>query len=371
MRSHMLNKALLASLAILVASCGQGGAPAQDQQRNPHLPSSAVKDLAPPSIELVTTTETITEVGDLTLTAKAADTSGIAKVEFYQGNMKIAEATSAPYQATVTFADRSQNGSYTFMVRAIDTVGNVASSQNVTVKVAIPASTPPAADTVAPSVTLSVNPPEIQEPGTVTVAAQATDNVGVTKVEFYRDGELVATDREAPFVFQQDFRSWRDNDRFGYVTYHAVAFDEAKNTTESNHEMLLTSIPIPPPVIPLDIIDGSWNYTLTRNDGTAPVHGRVKWTGMIKAGPPSSSFVGDHFTCENPQDARSCRLVGPAFLTVNTETATLELNQGDEVFYTGVDADSQVETRDGLPVLAGSGQLGTGQAAAFEFRKLP
>jgi Zn-dependent metalloprotease len=55
--------------------------------------------------------------------------------------------------------------------------------------------TPPPADTTAPIATAT----ETGTSGTITLAATATDNVGVTKVEFYIDGALVGTDTTSPY----------------------------------------------------------------------------------------------------------------------------------------------------------------------------
>ena len=50
-------------------------------------------------------------------------------------------------------------------------------------------------DTTAPTATAS----ETGTTGTITLSATATDNVGVTKVEFYIDGALVGTDTTSPY----------------------------------------------------------------------------------------------------------------------------------------------------------------------------
>ena len=65
-----------------------------------------------------------------------------------------------------------------------------------------------------------------RSPATTTITASATDNVGVTKVEFSVDGKLVATDTSAPYS-----TSWNAAAAtFGTHTLTAKAYDQAGNS---------------------------------------------------------------------------------------------------------------------------------------------
>ncbi len=59
-------------------------------------------------------------------------------------------------------------------------------------------------DTTAPGVSISAPANGATVSGTTTVRATASDNVGVTQVEFYVDGALVHTDSTAPYEFAWD-----------------------------------------------------------------------------------------------------------------------------------------------------------------------
>jgi hypothetical protein len=65
--------------------------------------------------------------------------------------------------------------------------------------------------------------------GQVTISASASDNVGVTQVSFYVDGQLLASDTSAPFS-----TTWNTN-RAAKTTHtiYARAVDAAGNTTQS------------------------------------------------------------------------------------------------------------------------------------------
>lgn len=76
------------------------------------------------------------------LTANPTDDVAIAKVEFFAGALKVAEATRAPFSSTWTGAAA---GSYTLTARATDTSGltSVSNAVSVTVNPAAPTPSPP------------------------------------------------------------------------------------------------------------------------------------------------------------------------------------------------------------------------------------
>jgi len=76
-----------------------------------------------------------------TLTATATDTDGtVAKVEFYQDNVKIGEDASPPYSLPVTLA---YPGTYAFRARAIDNLNGAGDSTTVSVTVSATGDTLP------------------------------------------------------------------------------------------------------------------------------------------------------------------------------------------------------------------------------------
>lgn len=80
-------------------------------------------------------------------------------------------------------------------------------------------------DNTPPTVSASVS----GNSGTITLAANASDNIGVTKVEFWIDGSLVATDSAAPFSHAYDSRQLAN----GAHSLTAKAFDAAGNSASS------------------------------------------------------------------------------------------------------------------------------------------
>jgi chitinase len=87
------------------------------------------------------------------------------------------------------------------------------------------------ADTTAPTVSLASSTTKLTSAGNVTLTASASDNVGVSRVEFYRGGTLIGTATSSPFTFADNFSSTSQN---GTYSYTAKAFDAAGNNKTSS-----------------------------------------------------------------------------------------------------------------------------------------
>ncbi len=158
--------------------------------------------------------------GDVLLSATAQDDTGVARVDFLLDAAVIGTVAGAPWEIlwdSTTVAD----GDYEFSATAVDAAGNTGSSatQAVTVVNGID-STPP---------TVSLGAPASPLAGTVTLTATASDNVGVTRVEFFAGGTLIGSDTTSPFEIQWDTNSVAN----GTYDLTAMASDAAGNTTES------------------------------------------------------------------------------------------------------------------------------------------
>ncbi|GGG60621.1 Ig-like domain-containing protein [Hymenobacter glacieicola] len=88
---------------------------------------------AAPTVTLTASPASVASGGSTTLTATAADSDGtVSKVEFYEGETKLAEDTAAPYTLVLTPA----SGQHTYTARATDNAGAVTISAPITVTVA-------------------------------------------------------------------------------------------------------------------------------------------------------------------------------------------------------------------------------------------
>ena len=153
----------------------------------------------------------------IAVAATAADSDGtIGKVDFFQGTTKIGTSTTPPFGFTWTNVG---GGTYSLTAKATDDKGAVGTSAAVTVKV----NKPPTASVTAPA-----NGATFAAPVNVTLQANATDTDGtVSKVEFFRNGTLLATDTASPYSY-----AW-NNVPIGTYAITARATDNLGATTTS------------------------------------------------------------------------------------------------------------------------------------------
>src|SRR4051794_36275309 len=96
---------------------------------------------------------------------------------------------------------------------------------------------PPPADTTAPVATLTAPADGATVTGTTTLTATATDNVGVTRVDFAIDGTKVGSATTAPYQL-----SWAsDGVANGSHTLSATAYDAAGNASTASSATVTTS----------------------------------------------------------------------------------------------------------------------------------
>lgn len=187
---------------------------------------TAPPDTTPPTVSLNSPTNGTTVLGTIGLAASASDNIGVTKVSFYRdgSSSALATDTTSPYSAnwnttTVT------NGVHSLVAKAFDAAGNVATSSTVSVTV----NNPP--DTIAPVVSLTAPLDGSLASGKIPVAANATDNYSVIKVEFYKDSDTTpfATDTTTPFSITFNTTTVPN----GTHTLRAKAYDLAGNATMS------------------------------------------------------------------------------------------------------------------------------------------
>jgi chitinase len=149
--------------------------------------------------------------------ATASDPGGsITKVEFLLDGTKVGEDTSSPYSFTIT---NIATGSHTILARATDNSANTATST-----VSISAGTNPA-PTV--SLTAPANGATFTAPASISITANASDNVSVAKVEFFQGATKLGEDTSSPYAF-----SWT-NVAAGTYSLTAVATDNLGATATS------------------------------------------------------------------------------------------------------------------------------------------
>ncbi|TRZ49813.1 HYR domain-containing protein, partial [bacterium] len=151
-------------------------------------------------------------------------------------------------------------GDTTVTCNAADSAGNHATAKTFKVTVQ---------DTTNPTASITSPPAGSYLKGIVTITADASDAVGVTKVEFWHStlGTKIGEDTSAPYSFDWNTTSVGD----GNHDIWAVAYDNAGNQIESSH--VNVKIDNTPPVITIVPYNTSWTNSdltvnATTNEGT-------------------------------------------------------------------------------------------------------
>lgn len=119
----------------------------------------------------------------------ATDNVAVASYDIYKDGTLVANSTTSPYTVT----GLSASTSYVFTVKAKDASNNISVSSNaVTVTTLAPDTEAPTAPSLSASGTTNVS--------TTLTFTGATDNIGVTAYEIYKDGALIANVNNSPYT---------------------------------------------------------------------------------------------------------------------------------------------------------------------------
>jgi hypothetical protein len=197
----------------------------------PPAPSPpAAADTTPPAVSVTAPASDATLGAEpVSVIAEASDNVGVSGVQFrLDGKDLGAQDTSAPYSTTWDTRSTS-SGRHTLTAVARDGAGNSATSSPavwVTVD-----SAPPSVAVSAPATDATLSGSAVQ------VKATASDNIGVSGVQFRVDGkDLGAEDTSAPYSTTWDTTTFST----GRHAITAVARDGARNTTTSNPAVSVT-----------------------------------------------------------------------------------------------------------------------------------
>jgi hypothetical protein len=178
---------------------------------------------------------TFTAPANITINASAADSDGtVAKVEFFNGTIKLGEVTASPF----SYAWGSvAAGTYSLTVKAFDNAGATTASSPVSITVnGSPGNVAPSA-----SITSPVAGASFTAPANISINASAADSDGtVAKVEFFNGATKLGEVTTSPFTF-----TWA-NVAAGSYSLTAKAFDNlGASTTSSSVSVSVSSTPPP------------------------------------------------------------------------------------------------------------------------------
>jgi Big-like domain-containing protein len=131
--------------------------------------------------------------GTVNVTIEATDDAAVSKVELYVDGENIATDTATPFQFSWDTAPYADDGTHSIYAKVYDLSGNNSTTALTTITVSSGTSD----DVTAPNVLVLYPITGRTVSGTVAIGADARDNVGVTKVEYFIDGALEGTTTSA------------------------------------------------------------------------------------------------------------------------------------------------------------------------------
>lgn len=247
---------------------------------------ATIKESVAPTAAITAPAPSSTATGTVNINATATDNIGVTKVEFYVNGTLAATDTATPYLYSWNTSALTP-GTYTLMVKAYDAAGNVGSaSEAVTV----------ANDTAAPTVSLTAPSTGASLTGTATLSASATDNIGVTKVEFYANGTLLTATNVAPYGYTWNTSAVAN----GSYTITAKAYDAAGNigtssgATVSVANAVKTSYTLWPATTVPSVVDAGADRGVELGVRfTSDVSGYITGIRFYKASTNSGTHVGN------------------------------------------------------------------------------
>jgi len=188
----------------------------------PLVPSTPTSDTTPPSIPTGLTASGVTSnsaILNWNASTDGTGGSGVADYQVFRGGSLVGSPTTTFF----TDSGLQSRTTYSYTVKAVDRANNVsAASAPLSVTTAAP-------DTTAPVTSISSPANGATVSNTVSVTATGSDNVAVTKVEFYLDNTFVSATNTSPY-------SWNWNTATAVNGSHTLttkAYDAAGNVGTS------------------------------------------------------------------------------------------------------------------------------------------
>lgn len=183
-------------------------------------------DTTPPTTPTLSASNT-TSVSTILSFTGATDNVGISGYDIYKDGSLLATVTASPYTVT----GLTPSTTYAFTVKAKDASGNISTESNsVSVTTLDPDTTAPVAPTLTASNTTNNS--------TVLSWSGATDNVGVTGYDIYKDGVLISSTNNTTFTVTGLTNSTT-------YTFTVKAKDDAGNISLESNSVTITTLSAP------------------------------------------------------------------------------------------------------------------------------
>lgn len=213
-------------------------------------------DTIPPTGSIVVPSGGATLSGTTPITVSASDAGGLNHIDFYRGgNIQIGGIAATGTSGSYTFQWNTTtvpNGSYILSAKIYDNATLSVTTSNVVVTVNNVVVPPP--DTTPPVVAMTSPAQGATVSGIIPLMANATDNAGVTKVEFYRSGTSTAIGNDTSGsngtsgIFDIAWNTTSVPN--GTYSITAKAYDSAQNPNTATSQAITVVVNNAPPTAP-------------------------------------------------------------------------------------------------------------------------
>lgn len=205
----------LAVLLTVAHASAASSSPSSPPARTHNLSFGVAADTQPPSVVISSPGQGARLRDTVAIVFLASDNVGVMQVDVYDGTRWLGSSSSSP---SIIWNTRTvTDGTHTLIAKAYDAARNVGTSASVTVTV----------DNQAPNVSITAPSSGALLRGAVSIAATASDDIGVTKVEFYERYTLLGSISSPPYVLNW-VTTWN-----GTGTLIAKAYDATGNVGTS------------------------------------------------------------------------------------------------------------------------------------------
>lgn len=186
--------------------------------------NTPVPDLTPPIVAITAPNNNAKVSGTSLFSANVTDNVKVEKVEFYINTTLVGTMNQSPFNQSVNTTQYS-NGTYQFKVIGYD----LNQSATATVNFIVENIVIPPIDTVAPTVNITSPAANSTVSNVISLSSNVTDNVTVTKVEFYLDDLALTVFSQSPYKQDYDTKSLSN----GPHAFKVVGYDSRQSSTQS------------------------------------------------------------------------------------------------------------------------------------------
>jgi hypothetical protein len=198
-------------------------------------------DNTAPSVSITSPSASSIVSGTIQVKANASDNVAVTLVSLSVNGTLVTTSTTAPYSLPWN-SSSLPNGSHTLTITAKDGAGNTKSASIQVTN----SNTTTGGDVTNPTVSITSPANGASVSGTVSITANAGDNVGVASVSYSVDGAVIGTATSSPYSFSWNSASVAS----GIHNITATATDAAGNSASNTIQVTVNTTVLPPASIP-------------------------------------------------------------------------------------------------------------------------